>query len=35
MAQVLTQICKNYGLKTKGDSQTINYFDTVVIKDIK
>ena len=34
LAQVLTGICSNYGLKTKGDFE-VDYFDTVVIKDIK
>lgn len=33
LAQVLTQICNNYGLSTKSD-KVVNYFDTVVIRNI-
>ena len=35
LAQVLTQIANNYGLKTRGSSDKVAYFDTVVITGVK
>lgn len=35
LAQVLTQVAKNYNLETKGNTDKVTYFDTVVIKNIK